>query len=918
MGLGDFVNRVKEVKDRALDQGKTFAESLDQAKTEVENKAREAVDKGKEKARDVIPDRDTVNNFIVAGIQDAKDTVDTVKQTVSYVVPDRVETAANNFFDTGVDRLENLRDNIQTRYQGIEDTAKDLIERGADHIVPAVGAATEELFEILPANTGTALFGELEQTIDRGVTILDRLPVPEGWKDVAENVAKVNFQGFVDNTLDGNGTPTGADWGRLYQDWFFERTPQGLGEWDSVNVGGQEYDRVTVTDLSYAQDLSQTENIQGITQNFLSQNPQLGEQSSVLWLYTGDGTVEGGKPWSQDVDSDNELNTSSGGHYGIVQSYLGSYNTDMEIIHVDPSTGERTVQYTVTNNSHWESGTRIPASVQNLGLPSFLVPDRGRDQGLNIGGNFQQVFTWEQTFDAQGNPLGGVTLPAGLTPTSVPDNGSRILEFKDDTIEFLGDVRDNAGAFIGGLRDTGENIIDTGRHGFDRAGDIIRERVQQSIDGVLEGPGLPEVLVGPTPGDEIDKLNSDGDRVVISLVQEGKTQALGGIKQQYGYSVVVEQVGNHPAAGSSGDPATYNVTFDKKLLGGTYGEIPVIQPLDFFTDFEPQGELNIKTADTVTMNFATMGEAERAVAILGDVAIQNVVDDLQINGLNNPLENPLGDATINAGDIGINQADADFLGQNIVSYSTTLTGQGRAKAKAEAQILGSGVGIEPRLDANGFIVRTVTLPRNGEAGGLAYTFGGELELTSKGSIKGSLPLPDDILKAGPAMQIIFDHGNASAETTVSWDLPDSAFTNSFAGRITPEQSLNDSLALGTPDNISVEVQINGQKPSLSLTGPEWSRTNQGRFTIEANIDTPGQQQIDAINELANGNLSAAQDLANLDAGLNVTYEDVDRYGFKIQPEIGFEALKVIEGKASVIFDIGRDDITNRYDITLGG
>ena len=58
--------------------------------------------------------------------------------------------------------------------------------------------------------------------------------------------------------------------------------------------------------------------------------------------------------------------------------------------------GKPLLQFEVTNESHWESATRVPATGQNAGFGDHLIPDARRDTGLGIGGDFRQKYVWTQ------------------------------------------------------------------------------------------------------------------------------------------------------------------------------------------------------------------------------------------------------------------------------------------------------------------------------------------------------------------------------------------------------------------------------------------------------------------------------------------------------------------------------------------
>jgi hypothetical protein len=498
--------------------------------------------------------------------------------------------------------------------------------------------------------------------------------------------------------------------------------------------------------------------------------------------------------------------------------------------------------------------------------------------------------------------------------------------------EFIGGIWDHAASAPSDFADAARNetrpVAERVGQTADRAVDVLAEEFHQAIERVKNWPERSEIGL-ETPSREIEQLNSDGDRVMLSLTQEGKLQTGAGLKEQYGYSIVVEQVGDDPAAGNGGAAPSYDVTFDKNLLAGLYAEIPTIAPTELagvlagpqnaslvasLTDLEPVSELNLLSADSVTMSFANEAEAQQAIGILQRVAANQAWRNAQLAG--DLVTNPLADQLLDTGGSGatqITRSDAAFLQEHITSYSTTLTAQNRNKVKNEFNPLVS-LGIEPRLDTNAQIVRTVELPSNGEPGRLTYTVSGDLTPSTKAKLGLPLdPLPDDILKAELAPQIIFDHGQVSAEVSVSWNLRDSAFDNTAGSRIVPEASLLDDLSLGEPDAVSARLQLDYQKPDLEL-----SRTNMGRLVVDASTTLPGRDAIDAVNALLNGDAGPAFNIAGDSLAVTARHEDIERHGFHVQPEIGAEAFKLLEAKVSLIANLGRDDVQNRRDITLGG
>jgi LysM repeat protein len=446
-------------------------------------------------------------------------------------------------------------------------------------------------------------------------------------------------------------------------------------------------------------------------------------------------------------------------------------------------------------------------------------------------------------------------------------------------------------------------------------------------------------------GDAVNRLDHDGDRVVMSVTAEGKLMIpvptpAGGVpvgvggKGQYGYDLTVQQVGGTGAADNT--PAQYEVTFSKNLLAGAAVEPPV--PV-----IDPAAELNFRTADSVTMRFDTPEDATRAVGILQRVAAEESLRDAAsvaipgASGGDNPASNPVGGevtasgsgsslpsvpnpasgptgalspATRSAVDaaadsIGPSDADTKWLEGRISSYSTTIGVQERAKLGIKLL----QVGIEPRLDAFQDITRTVTLPQNGQDGRVSYTLGGELNLNSKEKVTIGAGI-FDAADVGFSPQNLVDHGSVRGELSLSWDVPATAFG--------PDNSLPPELValdgVRAPDQASARLQFQGQTQSLL----DLTRTDQARGTFEATIDDPVGNGTDAINSLLRGDLQGAANTLGSAGTATVTAERIQRDGIRTQPEVGFEIADLFEAKASVITELGFDDVLSRNRISFDG
>lgn len=446
-------------------------------------------------------------------------------------------------------------------------------------------------------------------------------------------------------------------------------------------------------------------------------------------------------------------------------------------------------------------------------------------------------------------------------------------------------------------------------------GDIV----PSAIDAVKDPGGA---IQNPTAA--IEGLNSDGDQLVLSLTAEAKGQVpvpIGGVpigigaKGQYGYDITVRQVGDAPAPGQNGEQPSYDVTFDKNLLGGATVEPPV-------PGVDPAGELNLTSADSVTMNFATPEDAGRAVQSLERLAAAETLRDLgnaATPGLSNPAANPLpeGDGSLSgtppteplAREVGPSDADMAFLRDNITSYTTTLGVQERGKVAAKF----ANVGIEPRLDANQQISRTVEVPRDGEPGRLTYTLSGDVQASTKEKLTLGAQQFDQ-LEVGYTPQNIMDHGNVRSEVSISWDLPADRADPSISGRPVPELGALSGDGLGAPSELSAKFSFDGQVQSPT----DLSRTDFTRGSLAVSVQNPADHAGPALNSFLSGDLRGAFGQMGEDFSVTATQEDVRRDGIEQQHELGFEVADVAEAKVSLIGEIGVDDSSNRRVATFTG
>jgi hypothetical protein len=80
--------------------------------------------------------------------------------------------------------------------------------------------------------------------------------------------------------------------------------------------------------------------------------------------------------------------------------FLGSYQTQVSLS--SQAADSVTVEFEVTNTSSWESGTRLRKAAQPGGVHQAIIPSRERGSGgIELGGNFAQIWRWSETLPLQ-------------------------------------------------------------------------------------------------------------------------------------------------------------------------------------------------------------------------------------------------------------------------------------------------------------------------------------------------------------------------------------------------------------------------------------------------------------------------------------------------------------------------------------
>jgi hypothetical protein len=433
--------------------------------------------------------------------------------------------------------------------------------------------------------------------------------------------------------------------------------------------------------------------------------------------------------------------------------------------------------------------------------------------------------------------------------------------------------------------------------------------------------------------DQVDQLNTDGDSAVFQLRAEVSAKVLGGIKGQYGYRVEVTQSGGKLPEGMTGERTEpeYQITFDKRLMAGITGEIPI--PI-----LEPEAEYALRSADTVTMTFDTKEDAAQAVDLLGRIAASETVkdtlnstspisaaisasdlpqnplaedDDSFLSGVNSLFSNPIANL---AGDlIAPNDEEMAFLTDHISGYSSHVDLRERHKLGAEANLGIGDLGVELRNDNIAGVTRTVALPRDGEPGSVTYSFELEKKISSKDGGAVGIQVPST-MEIGLGLRDRLEHGSISGEISLTWEYGANEMGPTISGTPYPEiDSILDGSFEG-PDNATVSLQADIQDQAIL----DPTRTDMANSGVKLSIDQPGQTSGDAINAMLSGDISGAMDAMGENAQLAFVSQNTDRSGFDLQPELEIGGADVVGVKAALIAEMGVNDITQRNEWLYGG
>jgi hypothetical protein len=244
--------------------------------------------------------------------------------------------------------------------------AKYLIGTWLAAVNMAESAATSGMSAVLPA----ALTGQVSAWVHGYADALRSLirrvrSVAQG----AEELSTVDIGGMLDEA------GMQADWLALTEMWYFEESPQDLGQW--VTHNGRPC--VIITRRDYVDDLR-------------SRPPYLEAVEAFKAAHPDPGAVPVGTTFRHDFHFTGP--GSASGQYNAVEWFLGSYTLEFTVTGVDPATRMVTVDVVAANRSRWGSATRLPEEYhRRYGVPTELVPDVPRS-AWGPGGDVEQRFMW--------------------------------------------------------------------------------------------------------------------------------------------------------------------------------------------------------------------------------------------------------------------------------------------------------------------------------------------------------------------------------------------------------------------------------------------------------------------------------------------------------------------------------------------
>ena len=466
-------------------------------------------------------------------------------------------------------------------------------------------------------------------------------------------------------------------------------------------------------------------------------------------------------------------------------------------------------------------------------------------------------------------------------------------------------------------------------------------------------PGLPtmrqidgglKTLAHPLdPKTQIDRLDGKGDSATFSVTVGGKfrvanpiTDVPAGPQVSYGFDAKVTQADPHKPGG----PPTYEVTFGKNVQGGLGVEGGVG---DGASKISLTGELNLGTADRVTMRFDSKEDAAKAVRVAEQMTTSQAVRDAKFvtdpeidlmhpfDGLRNPMHGndvpgehpsglmiPLGNPLMHvvgavtgplldhvADQIGPSAADKQFMRDHVSSYSTQVTGSERATVEASlGPLTGQG-----RITGADRITRTVTLPQDGKPGTLSYTAGMETTLDARERLKFKTKL-DGLGDLSPVGSNVADLAKSTTEITTTYTLTpqESAAVQQSGGMSAPDLGI---LRNGRkPDTLTVKSQFTG--PAQNPFTP--TRTDQGQLTTTFTVKNPSDHAAALVRGLTDGHMTDAIDGLKKDGRVQMEGAYIQRDGTNNNWDLGLSKTDVFSVGVSAQMQVGTDHIAQKVTL----
>jgi len=203
-------------------------------------------------------------------------------------------------------------------------------------------------------------YAEVFRSLIRGVRLVE-----QGVKELST----VDIGGMLDDA------GLQADWLALTEMWFFEESPQALGQWFTIN--GRPC--VVITRRDYIDDIRSRPTYLDAVEAFKAAHPDpsavpVGTTFRHNFRFTGPG--------------------SASGQYNAVEWFLGSYILEFTVTGVNPASRTVTVDVVAANTSRRGSATRVPEEYhRRYGIPTEFMSDVPRSAS-GPGGNVDQLFMW--------------------------------------------------------------------------------------------------------------------------------------------------------------------------------------------------------------------------------------------------------------------------------------------------------------------------------------------------------------------------------------------------------------------------------------------------------------------------------------------------------------------------------------------